>query len=74
MKPCQPYINQSTRKGKNKEQNGGLTSKKTNEITQEGEPQGNIKFLNPLHSPEACQIRKGEGRHFSSSKQSILFM
>ncbi len=30
MKPCQPYINQSTAKkkgGKNKEQNGGLTSK-----------------------------------------------
>jgi hypothetical protein len=34
----------------------------------------NIKFPNPLHSQEAYQIRKGERRHFSSSKQSILFM
>ncbi len=40
----------------------GLTSKKTNEPPKKVNHKGNIKFLNPLQSGEAYQIRKIKGR------------
>jgi hypothetical protein len=38
----------------------GPTSKKTNELPKRANHKGNIKFLNPLQSPEAYHILKGE--------------
>jgi hypothetical protein len=38
----------------------GLTSEKTNEPPKRTNHKENIKFLNPLRSQEAYQIRKGE--------------
>jgi hypothetical protein len=38
----------------------GPTSKKTKEPPKRANHKGNIKFPNPLLSPEAYQIRKGE--------------
>jgi hypothetical protein len=39
---------------------GGLTSKKTKEPPKKVNHKENIKFLNPLFSQEAYQIRKGK--------------
>jgi hypothetical protein len=72
MKPANHILTKAPRKRKtrNKMEDSQPRMKPPKRVNHEG----NIKFPNPLHSREAYQIRKGERRHFSSSKQSILFM
>ncbi len=53
MKPCQPYINESTpKKGKSKEQNARTHIKEDKWTTQEGEPQGERQVPEP---PSSCK-------------------
>jgi hypothetical protein len=50
MKPCQPYINQSTRKkGENKEQNRRTHVQEDKWTTQESKPQGEHQVLEPSY-------------------------
>jgi hypothetical protein len=77
MKPCQPYINQSTAKkggGKTRNKMEGSRPSRQMKSPKRVNHKGNMKFPKALHSREAYQIRKGGREDIFFIKQTNHFI